>query len=270
MEPGRYAIAARWVFPVEGEPIRDGVVTIVDGRIERVGPARTRPDGDAIDLGHVAIIPGLVNAHTHLELSPIAADAGNMPEDEVDWLGRVIAGRMASPLEVLESNVLKHLNASIAAGSTLIGDITHNGLSWPMIAEAPIRAVVFSELIGLKRERGLETSLAAFEWLGGIEPASMVAACARPGLSPHAPYSTAGWLFERAGAAGVPLCTHLAEMPEELELLATRGGRLRSFLERIGAWDDDWSPIGPRPADSIRRGDLRKADWLVRPRQLSR
>jgi cytosine/adenosine deaminase-related metal-dependent hydrolase len=52
-------------------------------------------------------------------------------------------------------------------------------------------------------------------------------------------------------------------MPEESELLEHRTGRLRAFLEDIGAWDDDWDPIGPRPADYIRRGDLRQADWIV-------
>jgi cytosine/adenosine deaminase-related metal-dependent hydrolase len=52
-------------------------------------------------------------------------------------------------------------------------------------------------------------------------------------------------------------------MPEEIELLERGNGRLKAFLKDLGAWDDDWEPIGPRPADFIRRGDLRKADWLI-------
>jgi len=52
-------------------------------------------------------------------------------------------------------------------------------------------------------------------------------------------------------------------MPEELELLETRGGPLRAFLEDLGAWDDEWEPIGPRPADYVRKGELRDADWLI-------
>ena len=52
-------------------------------------------------------------------------------------------------------------------------------------------------------------------------------------------------------------------MPEELELLGARAGRLRGFLEALGAWDDDWEPVGPRPADYVRKGDLRNADWLI-------
>ncbi len=52
-------------------------------------------------------------------------------------------------------------------------------------------------------------------------------------------------------------------MPEELRLLESQDGPMRRFLEEIGAWDDEWEPIGPRPADYIRRGDLRNADWLI-------
>ena len=94
-------------------------------------------------------------------------------------------------------------------------------------------------------------------------PRGRHAARTRPGLSPHAPYSTAGWLFHRAAASRLPLATHLAEMPEEIELLRHRAGPLRAFLEELGAWDDDWQPIGPRPADYVRHGTLKNADWLI-------
>ncbi len=126
-----------------------------------------------------------------------------------------------------------------------------------------MRAVVFAELIGLKRDRGLETSDSAWRWLGSIRPEMQVAACARPGLSPHAPYSTAGWLYHKAVAGRMPLSTHLAELPEELRLLKDRDGPLRTFLEDLGAWDDGWEPVGPRPSDYVRRGELRNADWLI-------
>jgi cytosine/adenosine deaminase-related metal-dependent hydrolase len=264
MRRGTLTLGARYVFPVEGEPIEGACLTIQDGRIAWVGSAQERA-GD-LDLGNVAIIPGFVNAHTHLELGPLGANGhagASAAVDELEWLKQVIEQRRAATRSRLLAIVAEHVQASIAAGTTFLADTTTAGLSWGALAEAPLRAVVFAEVIGLKRDRGLEADAAAWKWLGSIRPESQVAACARVGLSPHAPYSTSGWLYYKAAASGLPLSTHLAEMPEELRLLAHRDGPLRRFLEELGAWDEEWEPVGPRPADYVRRGDLRRADWLI-------
>jgi cytosine/adenosine deaminase-related metal-dependent hydrolase len=245
---------------VEGPPIEDGCVTIAEGRIAWAGPAiDRRPD---LDLGDVAIVPGFVNAHTHLELGPLSKP-GSDEENEVSWLRHVVEQRRSGSEEKSRANVDNNIKESIESGTTLLADITTAGLSWESVAAAPLRALVFAELIGIKRDRGLETSDRAWQWLGSIGPEAQVAACARPGLSPHAPYSSAGWLYHKAVASRMPLSTHLAEMPEELRLLEHGDGPLRSFLEDLGAWDDDWEPIGPRPADYVRKGELRNADWLI-------
>jgi cytosine/adenosine deaminase-related metal-dependent hydrolase len=259
-------LAARYVFPVEGPPIPEGRVSIHDGRIVRL--SSRGDDGPAvdIDLGNAAITPGFVNAHTHLDLEPIARASLEEPEDEVAWLRRVVDARRSSPPGSGLESALRNVGASVTQGTTLLADTTSGGQSWGAVAGAPLRGVVFHELIGLNRLRGLETSGAAFEWLAdvrrddtSIEPDPKT----RSGLSPHAPYSTAGWLYHRAAIAKLPLSTHLAEMPEELELLESRSGPLRHFLEGLGAWDDNWEPIGPKPADYIRKGDLRQTDWIV-------
>jgi len=256
-----HTLAARYVFPVEGPPIPKGRISIADGRIVRVSPSHDGLPVD-LDLGNVAITPGFVNAHTHLDLEPIAPAIADGPEDEVDWLRRVVANRRGGELGAGAKTAERNVASSIQMGTTLIADTTSGGQSWDAVAAAPIRGVVFNELIGLNRLRGMETSGAAFEWLATVrtdEPDPKT----RPGLSPHAPYSTAGWLYHRAAISKLPLSTHLAEMPEEMELLETRQGPLRRFLEDLGAWDDDWEPIGARPSDYIRRGDLRQADWIV-------
>ena len=260
MRSTRLTLTARYIFPVEGAPVADGLLTIERGRIARVEARGGR--GVDIDLGNVAITPGFVNAHTHLELSPLPATAPG-PEDELAWLRRVIDQRRRVPVQSLAAAAARHAGASVVAGTTFLADTTTAGTSWDAVADAPFRAVVFAEMIGLRRERGLLTNDEAWGWLTTVGPEDQVAACARPGLSPHAPYSTSGWLYHRAAASKLPLSTHLAEMPEELELLSTRSGRLRRFLEDLGAWDDDWEPIGPRPSDYVRRGDLRHADWLI-------
>lgn len=260
MKSSSLTLAARYVFPVEGDPIADGLVTIDGSRIVSVGPRQGEsPD---LDLGNVAIIPGLVNAHTHLELDALDGQT-TFPEDQLRWLRRVIDQRRHRTPEQLAQAAARNLQAAIEAGTTTLADTTTAGLSWPAIAGAPVRAVVFAEVIGLKRMRGLETHQEAWDWIASVKPENVIAANARPGLSPHAPYSTAGWLFYKAAASRLPLSTHLAELPEERALLAQRDGSLRRFLEELGAWDDDWEPIGPSPADYVRQGELRQADWLI-------
>jgi cytosine/adenosine deaminase-related metal-dependent hydrolase len=258
-------LQARYVFPVEGPPIEDGVVVLQQGRIGWVGPSRQRA-GD-LDLGNVAIVPGFVNAHTHLELASLEGQrelaASKDAEDAVAWLRKVVDQRRSGSELSLKAAVARNVKTCVESGTTCLADTTTAGLSWDHIASAPIRAVVFAELIGLKRYRGLQASDAAWNWLATIRPESQVAACARPGLSPHAPYSTSDWLYYKAASSRLPLSTHLAEMPEELRLLEHRDGPLREFLEDLDAWDDEWEPIGPRPADYVRRGELRNADWLI-------
>lgn len=255
------SLRARTIFPVEGPPIVDGLLTIQGGRIAGIGPARGRTAD--LDLGNVAIVPGFVNAHTHLELSALEGAAPLGPEDEVGWLRRVVVQRRQGTPEGRREAVRRNLAESLAAGTTLLADTTTAGLSWDQMARAPVRGVVFAEVIGLRRDRGQQTSREAWDWIGAIRPEAQVAGCARPGLSPHAPYSTSGWLYHQAAASRLPLSTHLAELPEELELLRSRDGRLRAFLEDLGAWDDAWEPIGPCPADYVRKGSLRRADWLI-------
>ena len=255
-----FRIAARWVFPVGSEPIEEGVIDIVAGQITRVAPGSRQ--GADLDLGDVAVVPGFVNAHTHLELAPMPAPEGDGPEDEIDWLSRVVAGRQRGTAAPGGSTIRDHVAQAVAAGTTAIADTASLGSSWEEIAAAPLRGIVFTEIIGLKRMRALETCEAAFDWLALVRDDGS-GRKVRPGLSPHAPYSTAGWLYHRAANSRWPLSTHLAEMPEESELLAHGTGRLRGFLEQLGAWDEGWEPIGPRSADFIRKGDLRRADWLV-------
>ena len=170
------------------------------------------------------------------------------------WLRQVIAQRQSGSLERLKRAVRRNVSASVQAGTTLVGDVTTAGLSWSAVAEAPTRAVVFAEILGLKRERGSQTSEDAWSWIAKITPEEQVAACARPGLSPHAPYSTSGWLYHRAATSRLPLMTHLAEMPEELELLQHGTGPSAPSWKNWCMGLDEWEPIGPRPADFIRKG----------------
>lgn len=237
-----WTLAARWIFPVSGPPITNGILTIAGDRIGSVEPAGRRAAD--IDLGDVAILPGFVNAHTHLDLSGLRGrcpPSGDFPA----WLRQVIAHRRSTTPQQIEADIRAGLAESVRHGTTLLGDIAAGGASWPILANAPLRSVVFYEIMGLTKKRAQQSLEAAGKWL---EEHSATNYC-RPGLSPHAPYSVRADLFARTALAAqslkCPLAVHLAESREELELLQCHRGPFVPFLKDLGVWDADGLASGP-------------------------
>lgn len=237
-----WTLTARWIFPVVGPPLAGGVITLADERIVSVEPSGGRAAD--LDLGEAAILPGLVNAHTHLDLSGLC---GQCPpsDDFTGWLRQVIAHRRGRTVEQIEADVRTGLAESLRHGTTLLGDISAVGASWPVLADAPLRSVVFYELIGLTKERAEFSLAAARAWMGA-HPAND---CCRPGLSPHAPYSVRQDLFTQAAllarSRNQILAVHLAESQEELELLHHRRGAFVPFLQELGVWDAEGLSSSP-------------------------
>src|SRR5437868_8381903 len=158
--PETLTITARWVFPVSSPPLERGLVTIAGDRIAAVEPHGTRsPD---LDLGDVAIIPGLVNAHTHLDLTGAPGRTPPTP-DFTDWLRRVIAFRRQRTPEQVQADVRSGIAECVRNGTTLVGDIAAEGATWDLLTAAPLRAVVFRELIGLSEEREA-VAWEGFQW----------------------------------------------------------------------------------------------------------
>jgi cytosine/adenosine deaminase-related metal-dependent hydrolase len=237
-----WTLAARWIFPVSSPPIADGLLTIAGDHIVSVESANRRTADT--DLGDVAIVPGFVNAHTHLDLSGLR---GQCPPsgDFTAWLRQVIAHRRNTTPQQIEASIRAGLAESLRYGTTLLGDISAGGASWSILADAPLRSVVFYEILGLMKKRAEQSLEAARLWLEA-HPASN---CCRPGLSPHAPYSVRADLFARAALAAqsikCPLAVHLAESRVELELLQYHRGPFVRFLKDLGVWDADGLVSGP-------------------------
>jgi cytosine/adenosine deaminase-related metal-dependent hydrolase len=239
-EPQTYS--ARWVFPASGPPLPNGAVTVRGATIEAVGPAARSAD---VSLGNAAILPGLVNPHTHLDLSGARGlIPPTDPDHFTDWLRGVIAYRRSRTPEQVQADIRAGLAECLRFGTTLIGDIAVEGASWAAVSAAPIRTVLFWELIGLSpdrfrarsREWGMRTGV---DW--DAQPESVLypfTETCRWGASPHAPYSANhnDTLVLLAGTGGAK-AIHLAESPGELELLADRTGPFVSFLRELGIWD---------------------------------
>ena len=231
-----WTLTARWVFPVDGPPLERGTVTLRGERIEAVEPRGNRaPD---FDLGNAALLPGLVNAHTHLDLSGLRGKCPPTP-DFIEWLRSIIRHRRDITPEQIQKDIRAGLAESFRFGTTLVGDIAAGGASWDQLAAAPLRATVYYELLGLTEARCRQNLTAAQEWLAA-HPCSRTC---RPGWSPHAPYSLAGIGFQAAAAksraASFPMAIHLAETVAEKELLGTHSGPFVGFLTELGVWAPD-------------------------------
>lgn len=252
MIPQRFRV--RSLFPGDGPPISDAVVTIASGRIAEVdneGSSR-----DVIDLGDVALIPGLVNAHTHLEFSDLSEPIEPRREFAA-WIRQVIAVRRSRSWAVDEA-VEQGLRQSAEAGVAAVGEIATS--NWPREApelvdsarNAQIELVVFREILGL-REDMVDAQLDVSRAF--LEPAANAGWTA--GLSPHAPYSLHPNLFEglvrQAAEFQVPLAMHLAESAAELELLDRQTGPLVELFRTMGLWGDEVFRRKTRPLDFLRR-----------------
>jgi cytosine/adenosine deaminase-related metal-dependent hydrolase len=243
MSPAQpWTLTARWIIPVDRPPLEHGTVTIDGERIVSIGPHGSQPAD--VDLGDVAVLPGLVNAHTHLDLTGLRGQCPPTP-DFTQWLRGVIRFRR----ERSEAQVLEDVRAGVAEcvrfGTTLVGDIAAAGLSWPVLAESPLWAVVFYEMLGLRLERAREVYKTALSWALQHTPTETCF----PGLSPHAPYSWNCQYFSEVALAafryGLAAATHVAETRAELELVLERRGPFVPFLEEVGAWDESGVVRGP-------------------------
>lgn len=264
-------LQAAWICPIDRPPIKDGIVEIEDGRIagiwdqgSGVRESGSRNRDHVVHLGNVALLPGLVNAHTHLELSWLR---GRVPPAErfPDWVRSMFAAR-GRPDSEMSAEQIAPIHAAIAemhaSGTIAVGDISNSLASAAPLRDAKMDGVVFHELLGFKeRDGALVASTARLR-------ATAVASGARVSLAPHAPYSTSLELFRAIRAAvnegdcGI-MSVHLGESPEEVELLHSGTGAWRGILEHLGVWRDDWTIPACDPVSYLDRHSLLDARTLV-------
>jgi cytosine/adenosine deaminase-related metal-dependent hydrolase len=222
-------LTARWIFPATSTPLPGGRVTIRGDRIVSVNPAGDRSAD--IDFGNTAIIPGLVNAHTHLDLSGMRGAVAPGP-DFVGWLRGVVEYRRTRPPRDTGADIQDGLTECMCLGTTTIGDIAAGGSSWESLVRAPVWSLCFREVLGLPCERVHAVWAELVQWMAEHPDTPTC----RVGVSPHAPYSVHKALIE-AAARIWPICVHLAETEAERELLESQSGPFVSFLSELGVWD---------------------------------
>lgn len=241
-----YTLRARWVLPIDAPPLEGGYVAVADGVIAEVSgsnPGR----GPVTDLGDVVLLPGLVNAHTHLEFSGLAKPLGAPGMSLPAWIRTVIADRGRGDRDAAAA-IAAGLHESAAAGVTTIGEIATSPTALYDVEQAP-RSLLFQEAIGFSA--GRVDSVAA-EMERRVEAAGGAA-----GISPHAPYTVHPELLTRlvdlAISQQLPIAMHLAESREELQLLREGAGPFQELLAERSMWDGAAIPRGSRPLDYLRQ-----------------
>jgi len=258
---------AKYVLAEPDLLLQNAALHICDpGRICRVEPWQGPPaslDVEIRDWGSAVILPGLVNAHTHLEFTRLSGQL-TRPSSFTEWLSQVVEKRREwTDWDTLESARMG-AKLSLAAGTTFVGDISSSGVSWKALKPEKLRKVVFEETLAFLPERADQALEALEARLDSVEPDPLLAS----GVSPHAPYSVSPDLFrsstQLASWRKLPVAVHLAETTAELEFLKSGTGEFREFLSRLNVLPADWQHPGLSPVAYLESlGVLRNPAVLI-------
>jgi cytosine/adenosine deaminase-related metal-dependent hydrolase len=255
--------AAKHLLPVASPPIQSGAVVVHEGRIATVGRrkdvVRAHPGVEVRDLGDAAIVPGLINAHTHLELSHLH-DPAAQPTTFMAWLRDLVTRRAEASEEAIEAAAAAAVETMVARGTVAVGDIGNGTVAGRVLARSPLRGILFRELFGFRASDAESILDHAAARLDAIE-ADLAVAGARGRLTavltPHAAHTTSGPLLKalggRATASNEALSIHVAESEEEVQLLRDGTGPFKEFLVERGAWDPAWKAPGLTPVEYLDR-----------------
>ncbi len=232
---------AAWVLPVARPPIPGGVVSVERDLIRAVGE---HDGGPVEDLGNVAIVPGLVNAHTHLELSWMRGQVppcASMPA----WAASLIALRAGeesaapSARAACSAAIVDAIRDARAAGTCLVGDVTNTFATYDPLMDSELSAALFRELLGFSAPDPDALVQQVSDQIADLTPIAWL----RPSIAPHAPYSVSPALLQAIArwTAGRPLSIHLGESAEEIEFLREGTGEWRALLDTLGVWNPSWT-----------------------------
>ena len=227
-------LRARVVLPVSQPPIENGALLIAGNRIGGVGRWEDlSPTRDKIfDLGDVVLLPGLVNAHCHLDYTDMA---GEIPPQKsfTDWIRLMLAAKSGWSYSEFAESWLRGARMLVRTGTTTVGDIEAVPELLPEVWHAtPLRVISFLEMTGVKSRRDPRAIL--HETVHRID--SLPSGRCKAGLSPHAPYSTLPEMLrlsaEIAHQRQWPMTSHVAESEQEFEMFARATGPMFDWLWR--------------------------------------
>ncbi|HAM72303.1 MAG TPA: hypothetical protein DCM86_11725 [Verrucomicrobiales bacterium] len=242
-------LRARIVYPVTTPPIEDGGVIVAHGRIVALGRHRDLSEGfsgERVDLGDSILLPGLVNAHCHLDYTNLARQIAP-PGSFTDWVKQLITLKAGWSYTDYAESWLEGSHQLLDCGTTTVGDIEAvPELLADVLPATPLRVTSFREIITIRSSRSAPRMLD--EALADL--AHVPAGRHRPGLSPHAPYSTTQELArltrEACRSRGWRWTMHVGESTEERDMLQEGRGPMYDWLRPQRPMEDcgGLSPVG--------------------------
>ena len=217
-------LSADWVLPVEGAPIENGAVAIRDGRIEAVGTAAELGEGER--FRGAAIVPGFVNAHTHLEYAVYAGFGDGLAF--APWIALHVERKRRLEREDMEAIARLGAAECLRSGVTTVGDLAFAGASAHACSELGLRALVYLEVFGSEAEAALAQFGEKRDYV-----ASALSERVALGISPHAPYTCSTEVYAACLALGLPVATHLNESQDELDWLIDGAGPWQPVAEML-------------------------------------
>jgi cytosine/adenosine deaminase-related metal-dependent hydrolase len=243
-----FILRARVVLPLRRPPIENGAVVVAGNRLAAVGPWRSlrrRHPGPLVDLGESLLLPGLVNAHCHLDYTDMA---GLFPPRKsfCDWIKLITTEKSLWSYSDFAKSWLAGARMLVRTGTTTVGDIEAVPQLLPdMWTATPLRVISFLEMTGIRSRRDPDAILAeATEKIASLPQGRWVA-----GLSPHAPYSTLPRLMRRCGTVARHrrwrVATHVAESAVEFEMFSQAKGEMHAWLKRSERDMSDCGGVSP-------------------------
>lgn len=229
-------VTADWVLPISTGPIKDGALFISNGRVADIGPAhrviQRHPDAPRHDFpGHI-LMPGLVNAHTHLAMTCLKGLIPPQPFDS--WITHIPRAWNALSQDDIAASIALGAIKAVASGTVAVGDIAYGSESMAIAADTGLGGVFFWEVLGIELE-DLPQTLCDAEYPS--DPGASCSGRLRCGISPHAPYTSGPRLIRGthtiARAQGTAFGIHVAESPAEETLLMGQGGGLSGLAGRL-------------------------------------
>lgn len=260
--------SAHWVLPISDTAIENGAVAVGGGRIVGVGTRREIvarfPDAKEKSFGEAAILPGLVNAHSHLELTVMRGFLERVEHDFFAWLRKLTDAKYErlTPDDLIVSATWGAIEA-VRAGITTVGDASDFGAAGlQALRDVGLRGIVYQEVFGPDERETKERFAELRDKVEALR--ANETDLARVGVSPHAPYTVSAPLYEAVAEYAIneklSLMTHAAE--SRAEDLLMREGR-GSFAENLVARNIAWRAPGVSTIQYLHRLGVLRARPLL-------